>query len=80
MSLTYSPDELLNAAEIAAWLRISPSTVYRLTKSRQIPFYRVGSQVLFDREEILKCIRRPVETRQAMPGAGGPATESGSLP
>jgi excisionase family DNA binding protein len=41
-------DRLMTADEVAAWLRIPRSTVYQLTRSRRIPYLKVGRRVLFD--------------------------------
>ena len=41
-------DRLMTADEVASWLRIPRSTVYQLTRSRRIPYLKVGRRVLFD--------------------------------
>ena len=43
-----SADRLMTADEVADWLRVPRSTVYQLTRSRRIPFLKVGRRVLFD--------------------------------
>ena len=43
---------VLTIREVAEFLRVHPSTVYRLLKHRQIPAFRVGSDYRFSREEI----------------------------
>ena len=35
-------DELLKANELARWLKLDRQTIYRLTKSGQIPHVRLG--------------------------------------
>ena len=39
---------LLTAAEVSELLRVPRSTVYELTRTRRIPFLKVGRQTLFD--------------------------------
>ena len=47
---------LLMVDEIARFLRIHPTTIYRLIKSKKIPAFRVGSEWRFDRKEIDRWI------------------------
>jgi excisionase family DNA binding protein len=51
-------DELLTVAEIAAWLRITPWTVYRFIRHAQLPYRRVGAQYRFLRREVDAWLRR----------------------
>jgi excisionase family DNA binding protein len=51
-------DELLTVAEIAAWLRITPRTVYRFIRHAQLPYRRVGAQYRFLRREVDAWLRR----------------------
>ena len=48
---------LLTAAEASEVLRIPRSTVYELTRSRRIPFVKVGRRTLFDAEVLAQWIR-----------------------
>jgi excisionase family DNA binding protein len=41
--------EVLTAAEVAAWLRLNPATVYRLAQSGAIPAVKVGRVWRFSR-------------------------------
>jgi len=51
--------ELLSLEELCQWLRISRSTAYGLTRSRQrirngttIPFLKLGKRLIFRRESV----------------------------
>lgn len=44
--------EILNPEEVAEYLGISKTTVYRLIESRQIPFAKIGGGLRFKRTEI----------------------------
>jgi excisionase family DNA binding protein len=44
--------QYLNLKEVAALLRIRPSTVYQMVHKRRIPFRKAGRQLLFDLQEI----------------------------
>ena len=44
--------DVLTLQEAASLMRVSKMTVYRLTYSRQIPFIRVGSKLLFLKNDI----------------------------
>jgi excisionase family DNA binding protein len=45
-------DKILTLGEVAEFLRVHPSTVYRLLKQGRIPAFRVGSDWRFNLEQI----------------------------
>ena len=45
-------DEILTVREVAKFLRIHPTTVYRLAKNGRIPAFRVGADYRFNRVAI----------------------------
>lgn len=47
---------LLTLKETAALLRHHPKTVERWARDGKIPFYRVGSRVLFQRSDVLQWL------------------------
>ncbi len=47
---------VLDVTEVAEMLRISKSMVYKLVRQGDIPFFRVGSRVLFSAERIENLI------------------------
>jgi excisionase family DNA binding protein len=44
--------KVMTVEEVSRYLRIHPSTVYRLLKRRQIPAFRIGSDWRFNIETI----------------------------
>jgi excisionase family DNA binding protein len=46
------PDEILTVAEVAEYLRVHPSTIYRLLKASKLPGFRIGSDWRFSRDQI----------------------------
>jgi excisionase family DNA binding protein len=44
--------KVMNVREVAAYLRVHPSTIYRLLKHNQIPAFHVGSDWRFNIETI----------------------------
>jgi excisionase family DNA binding protein len=50
--------EFLNIEETAELMQVSKQTVYKLTSQSEIPFYKVGKKLMFDRVEIIKYIRK----------------------
>ena len=42
----------MTVRELADYLRVHPSTVYRLLKQKRIPAFKVGSDWRFNREAI----------------------------
>jgi excisionase family DNA binding protein len=45
-------DKVLTVAELADYLHVHPSTIYRLLRRKEIPAFRVGSDWRFNRESI----------------------------
>ena len=57
---------VLTLEDVARFLAVHPSTVYRLLKKRSIPAFKVGSDWRFNQESIERWIKereaeRPVE-------------------
>ena len=48
------PDDVLNADEVSAWLKIPKSTLYKLCSEGQIPAGKVGRHWRFHRETLEK--------------------------
>jgi excisionase family DNA binding protein len=46
--------KVLTVKELADYLRVNPSTVYKLLKRQELPAFRVGSDWRFNIEEIDK--------------------------
>jgi excisionase family DNA binding protein len=51
-------ENLMTVKEVAAVLRVSPQTLYKMLEQRSIPAVKVGSQWRFDRDQIREWIRR----------------------
>jgi excisionase family DNA binding protein len=51
---TYGPirSKVLTVRELCDYLRVHPSTIYRLMKDRQLPGFRIGSDWRFNIEEV----------------------------
>jgi excisionase family DNA binding protein len=47
-------EAIMTVLELAAMLRISQATVYRLVKKNEIPHFRVGFDLRFQRAKIEK--------------------------
>ena len=43
---------MLNLVEVAEYLRVHPSTIYRMLKQRKIPAFKLGSDWRFNVESI----------------------------
>ena len=46
------PINVMNVREVSAYLRVHPSTIYRLVRRNQIPAFHVGSDWRFNVEQI----------------------------
>jgi excisionase family DNA binding protein len=49
-------DEFLTAQEVAVYLRIPPTTVYKLAREGTIPGFKIGRHWRFRRDAVLKWI------------------------
>lgn len=52
-AVTTGKVELLLLTEVAECLRVSPTTIYRLTEKRELPFVRIGGQLRFLKNDVL---------------------------
>ena len=52
------PVKVMNVREVSAYLRVHPSTIYRMVKQRQIPAFQVGSDWRFNIEAIDRWCRQ----------------------
>jgi excisionase family DNA binding protein len=50
--------ELLNVADAARFLAVSPSTLYGWVWQRRIPFVKLGSAVRFDKADLQEYVDR----------------------
>lgn len=64
-SLQRPSDEWLTLAELAAWLKVGRTSVYRLIASGAVPSYRVGRSVRVRRADVERWLE---ETRQDLGG------------
>ena len=55
---------VLTLEEVSQFLRVHPSTVYRLLKDRRIPAFKVGSDWRFNQESIEEWVMK-LETEQS---------------
>ena len=61
-------DQVLTVQEVSAYLRVHPSTIYRMLKKNLLPAFRVGSDWRFTVEAIekwLASVESGVRTRAA---------------
>jgi excisionase family DNA binding protein len=59
-------NRVLTVQEVSSYLRVHPSTIYRMLKKNQLPAFRVGSDWRFTVEAIDKW-RATVETGMPLP-------------
>lgn len=50
----HSMHDVMTGRELAEYLKVHPSTIYRLLKQGRIPVFKVGSDWRFNRESIDK--------------------------
>lgn len=53
-----SPDELLTVREIAAHLKVSTATVYKIVEAGQLRTIRVGESIRCTREDLSQYLTR----------------------
>jgi excisionase family DNA binding protein len=57
--------KVLTLEEVADFLHVHPSTVYRLLKNRRIPAFRMGSDWRFNQESIEQWVKKLEDTQPA---------------
>jgi excisionase family DNA binding protein len=70
-SSSYSDDFPINIDEAAAFVKKPKSTIYQLTSTRQIPFNKVGKQLLFFKKDLLAWIEESKKKTQKQIEAEG---------
>jgi len=58
-------NEVLTASEVANYLRVSLSTIYRLLKSGDLPAFKIGSDWRFNRVHIEEWLRSRQQTPES---------------
>jgi excisionase family DNA binding protein len=53
--------QLFTVKELAAYLKVSAVTIYRLTESKKIGFKKVGGQLRFTKSDIAKYLEIQIE-------------------
>ncbi len=69
---------IVTAKEVGQYLKLSESTIYKLTASGEIPGFKIGDSWRFDMEEILKMIRES-KTGSSRRGAGPGEIQNGGI-
>jgi len=70
-----TPSPIMTVAEVARYLRIHQSTVYRLIHRSQLPYFKTGSDYRFDRDTIEKWMAdRQVRGWSQVPKKGRAST------
>jgi len=64
---------IVTAKEIAQYLKLTESTIYKLASTGELPGFRIGKSWRFDMDEILKSIRDKKENRTGQRIKGGSA-------
>lgn len=54
---------IVTAKEIAQYLKLTESTIYKLASTGELPGFRIGKSWRFDMDEILKRIKDEKENR-----------------
>jgi excisionase family DNA binding protein len=58
------PETIMTADELAAYLRVSRATVYRLFKRRGLPGFRIGVEYRFRRADVDEWIEAREKARE----------------
>jgi len=68
------PDEIMTLPEVATYLKVGESTVYRIAREGVLPAFKVRGSWRFHRERIDRWIEEETE-RQAHAGSAGDAAD-----
>ena len=64
---------IVTAKEIAKYLKLTESTIYKLASTGELPGFRIGKSWRFDMDEILKRIKEEKKSRAGQGSKGGSA-------
>jgi len=63
-------NEVLTAGEVASYLRVSLSTIYRLLKSGDLPAFKIGSDWRFNRVHIEEWLKSRAQAPESATSDG----------
>jgi len=63
-------NKIMTLEEVAAFLRVHSSTVYRLLKQHKIPAFKLGSDWRFNQESIKRWVAERETVNSEFPMAG----------
>jgi len=67
MSSNPAPSDIMVIDEVAAYLKVTERTIYRLAAAHKIPAFKVGGSWRFSRPEIDKWIQDQSRSTPAQP-------------
>lgn len=56
MTIDSNKTELLSVDQLSTMLNISKTSVYRLVSSRSIPFYKIGHNLRFKKDDVINYL------------------------
>jgi excisionase family DNA binding protein len=56
MTIDSNKTELLSVDQLSTLLNISKTSVYRLVSSRSIPFYKIGHNLRFKKDDVINYL------------------------
>ncbi len=74
--MTTGPDEILTIEELAAYLKVSKSTLYQMAQKGAIPASKVGKHWRFHKATIEEWLLRNQKTLDIDPAKGGASAGS----
>jgi len=72
--VTDNTARFVTAEELSDVLDLPRSTIYRLSRQRDIPAYQAGRQYRYSLAEVLEALKRPAIERDSEGGGNGQAT------
>lgn len=64
-ALILNAPEILNISEVAEYLSMAKSSIYKMTSERSIPHFKTGKKLLFKRSELDEWIKQHrIKTRR----------------
>ena len=51
-----SPGRIATVAEVARYLHVQPTTIYKLIRTGQLPAFKIGAEYRFDMDQLKKWI------------------------
>jgi excisionase family DNA binding protein len=74
----HNEPQFLTVRELATFLRVHQSTIYRMLREHRLPAFRIGWDWRFSRADIIEWLRAGTISPETLPGKRPPVKAGGA--